>query len=265
LFVAGILPGCLIGLGLMAIAAWNAHRHNYPREREVRASAKEVLAAFKKGIWPIGAPLLLIGGMVGGIFTPTEASLVTVGYTLILVLFIYRTIRVGDLPAMLRATAAQASIPLFCLACATVYGYLLALYKVPDSIGQGILQITDNPQLIMLLVIGLFLAIGTFMDGVPAIIILLPITRKLAEVAEINPLHMGAVVCVTIALGLLTPPYGLCTLITCSIGNIEIKQAFRPMLPMFALMLGVVLIMGLFPDVALLLPRLLVPDLVPPR
>jgi TRAP-type C4-dicarboxylate transport system permease large subunit len=109
----------------------------------------------------------------------------------------------------------------------------------------------------------MFLVVGTFMDGVPAIIILLPITRRLAEVAHINPLHMGAVVCVTIALGLLTPPYGLCTLISCAIGKVEIKDALRPMLPMFLLMLGVVLLMGLSPDVVLFLPRWLVPDMVP--
>lgn len=264
LFVAGIVPGCLIGFGLMAIAAWNAHRHHYPREREVRASLPEAWAAVKKGVWPIGAPVVLIGGMVGGLFTPTEASLVTVGYTMILAMMFYRTIRVRDLPAMLGATAAQASIPLFCLACAHVYGYLLGLFKVPELVGNGIWHITDNPRLIMLWVIGLFLAVGTFMDGVPAIIILLPVTRKLAEVAQIHPLHMGAVVCVTIALGLLTPPYGLCTLISCAIGKVEMKDAFKPMLPMFLMMLGVVLLMGMFPEVVLFLPRWLVPDLVPP-
>jgi len=263
LFVAGIVPGVLIGGGLMAIAAWQARRHGYPRERETRASLAEVAGAFRRGIWPVGAPLLLIGGMVGGYFTPTEASLVTVAYTLGLVFLLYRSLRVKDLPDMLRRTAAQASIPLFCLANANVYGYLLGLYKVPDTVGEAILGLTANPHLIMLMVIGLFLVIGTFMDGVPAIIILLPITRRLAEVADIHPLHMGTVVCVTIALGLLTPPYGLCTLISCSIGKVDMKDALRPMLPMFTLMLGVVLLLGFLPDLVLFLPRLLVPDLVP--
>lgn len=263
LFISGILPGCLIGFGLMAIAAWNAWRYKYPREREVRASFPEIFGAFKKGIWPVGAPVLLIGGMVGGLFTPTEASLVTVGYTLILAMVFYRTIRLRDLPSMLSTTAAQASIPLFCLACASVYGYLLGLFKVPEMVGNAIVHVTTNPHLIILLVILLFLIVGTFMDGVPAIIILLPVTRQLAEVAQINPLHMGTVVCLTIALGLLTPPYGLCTLISCAIGKVEINQALKPMLPMFLLMLAVVLVMGLFPEVALFLPRWLVPDLVP--
>ena len=263
LFLAGLLPGGLIGAGLMLITAWHARKHNYPRERMVRASWSEMGAALRKGLWPLGAPVLLIGGMVGGYFTPTEASLVTVGYTLVLVLFVYRSLRLRDLPGMLRMTAAQASLPLLCLACANVYGYLLGLFKVPDAIGNVVLGFTTNPLLILLLVIGLFLIVGTFMDGVPAIIILLPITRKLAEVAHIHPLHMGAVVCLTIALGLLTPPYGLCTLISCAIGKVELKAAMRPMLPMFGLMLGVVLVMALFPGLLLFLPRLLVPDLVP--
>lgn len=248
----------------MTVAAYAAWKHDYPRERESMASMGEIFAAFKKGIWPIGAPVLLIGGMVGGFFTPTEASLVTVVYILILVFVFYRSIKIRDLPPMLKSTAARSSIPLFCLACANVYGYLLGLFKVPDAVGSAIIQFTSDPSMIRLMVICMFLVIGTFMDGVPAIIILLPITRELVEVAHINPLHMGAVVCVTIALGLPTPPYSLCTVISCGIAGIEMNDGFRPMMPMFFFMLIVVVIMGLFPELVLFLPKLRVPDLMPP-
>jgi tripartite ATP-independent transporter DctM subunit len=263
LFVGGILPGVLIGGGLMAVAAWFAWKKGYPKERETMASPREVFDAIKKGIWPLGVPILLIGGMVGGFFTPTEASLVTVLYTLILVFFVYRSIKPRDLWPMLKQTAASSAIPLFCLSTANVYGYLLAFYKVPDFVGNAVLSVTSNPSLIMLFIIASFLVIGTFMDGTPAIIILLPITQKLGQIAGFNPLHLGLVVCVTIALGLLTPPYGLCTLISCSIGKVRLTDALKPLAPMFGIMLAVVLFMAFVPDAVLFLPRLLVPNMVP--
>lgn len=263
LFIGGILPGVLIGFSLMAISFYYAKKNNYPKEMEKMASPKEIFESLKKGIWPIGVPILLIGGMVGGFFTPTEASLVTVVYTMILVFFLYKTVKPREIPGMLTQIAKGSSIPLFCLATANVYGYLLAFYKVPDIVGEAVLSVTNNPNLIMLFIIAAFLVIGTFMDGVPAIIILLPITQKLGQIAHINPLHLGLVVCVTIALGLLTPPYGLCTLISCAIGKVKLSDAMKPMIPMFGAMLGIVLFMAFFPDAVLFLPKLLVPNMVP--
>jgi tripartite ATP-independent transporter DctM subunit len=263
MFIGGVVPGVMIGLSLIAVALYWAKKYDYPREMEKMASGPEIVAAFKKGVWPIGVPVLLIGGMVGGLFTPTEASLVTVVYTLALTMFLYKTIRLRDLPEMLRQTAMGSAIPLFCLATAGAYGYLLAYYNVPDYVGEAVVSVTQNPTLIMLFIIFVYLVVGTFMDGVPAIIILLPITQKLGQLMHFNPLHLGLVVCVTMALGLLTPPYGLCTLISCAIGKCKLEDALKPLLPMFGLMLGVVLLMAFLPDAVLWLPRLLVPKLVP--
>ncbi len=263
LFIGGILPGVAIGVSLMAVSYYYAKKYNYPREREKMAPPVEIARAFWKGIWPLGVPLILIGGMVGGLFTATEASMVTVIYTLLLTLFLYRTIKLRDLLPMIRDTGLGSAIPMFCLACAGVYGYLLAFYKVPEYVADQVISWTTNPSLILLFIIGVYLVVGTFMDGTPAIIILLPITQKLGQVAHLHPLHLGLVVCVTIALGLLTPPYGLCTLISCAIGRAKMTEVIPPMIPMFGLMLIVVLIMAFFPDLTMFLPRLLVPDMVP--
>jgi tripartite ATP-independent transporter DctM subunit len=263
LFIGGILPGALIGFSLMGIAAYYAKKYNFPKERETIASPREIYDVFRKGIWPIGVPILLIGGMIGGIMTPTEASLVTVVYTLAIIFIIYKTLRFRDLPGILKDNALGASIPLFCLACAGVYGYLLAFYKVPDIVGEAVLTVTSDPDIIMAFVIVAFLVVGTFMDGTPAIIILLPITQKLGDIAHLNPLHLGLVVCVTIALGLLTPPYGLCTLISCAIGRVKLTDALKPMAPMFVAMLIVVLFIAYCPSATLYLPKLLVPNLIP--
>ncbi|MGD0266860.1 MAG: TRAP transporter large permease [Candidatus Methylomirabilota bacterium] len=262
LFIGGIIPGVLIGFSLMAISAYYAKKYNYPKERETIASPREILQVLRTGIWPIGVPILLIGGMVGGIMTPTEASLVTVVYTLAIIFLVYKTLRLRDLPSIVVDNALGSSIPLFCLACAGVYGYLLAFYKVPDAVGEAVVVVTRNPHIIMAFIIVAFLVIGTFMDGTPAIIIMLPITQKLGEIAHFNQLHLGLVVCLTIALGLLTPPYGLCTLISCAIGKIPLIEALKPMAPMFIAMLLVVLVIAYVPDLALFLPRLLVPNLV---
>ncbi|MDR1519767.1 MAG: TRAP transporter large permease [Planctomycetota bacterium] len=263
LFIGGILPGVAIGVCLMGVSYYYARKYNYPRERETVAPPAEILKAIRKGVWPLGVPLILIGGMVAGLFTATEASMVTVVYTLVITLFFYRTIKFRELLPMLRDTGLGSAIPMFCLACAGVYGYLLAFYKVPEYVADHVIAYTTNPSLIMLFIIGVYLAIGTFMDGTPAIIILLPITQKLGSTINLNPLHLGLVVCVTIALGLLTPPYGLCTLISCAIGKAKMTDVLRPMAPMFALMLLIVFIMAFFPDLTLFLPRLLVPDMVP--
>ena len=263
LFIGGVVPGVMIGLSLMGVALIWSRKYNYPREMDKMASGPEIYAALKKGIWPIGVPILLIGGMVGGLFTPTEASLVTVVYTLILTMVFYKTIKFRDLPEMARQTAMGSAIPLFCLATAGAYGYLLAYYNVPDYVGDAVLGVTQDPTLIMLFIIVVYLVVGTFMDGVPAIIILLPITQRLGEMMHFNPRHLGLVVCVTMALGLLTPPYGLCTLISCAIGKCKLEDAIKPLLPMFGLMLGVVLLMAFLPDAVLWLPRLLVPKLAP--
>jgi tripartite ATP-independent transporter DctM subunit len=262
LFIGGIIPGVLIGFSLMAISAYYAKKYNYPKERETIASPREILQVLRTGIWPIGVPILLIGGMVGGIMTPTEASLVTVVYTLAIIFLVYKTLRLRDLPSIVVDNALGSSIPLFCLACAGIYGYLLAFYKVPDAVGEAVVVVTRNPHIIMAFIIVAFLVIGTFMDGTPAIIIMLPITQKLGEIAHFNQLHLGLVVCLTIALGLLTPPYGLCTLISCAIGKIPLIEALKPMAPMFIAMLLVVLVIAYVPDLALFLPRLLVPNLV---
>jgi tripartite ATP-independent transporter DctM subunit len=263
LFIGGILPGILIGGGLIGISAFYAKKYHYPKERERIAPPREILSALKMGVWPMGVPVLLIGGMVAGIFTATEASLVTVVYIILLLLFVYKTVKPSKFFGILKENALSSAIPLFCLSCAGVYGYLLAFYKVPDIIGNSVLSVTQDPHLIMLFIIVAFLVIGTFMDGTPAIVILLPITQKLGTLAGINSLHLGIVVCVTIALGLLTPPYGLCTLISCSIAKIGMGEILPPLFLMFAYMLVVVLILALFPDLALFLPRLMVPDLVP--
>lgn len=263
LFMAGILPGVFIGVSLMVISAIYAKKYNYPKEMEKIAKPKEMIEAVKKGVWPIGVPILLIGGMVAGIFTPTEASMVTVIYTLFIIFIVYKSLKLRDLPGILKDNAIASSIPLFCLACAGVYGYLLAFYKVPEFVGNAVASFTTNPNIIMTFIIVAFLIIGTFMDGTPAIIIMLPITQELGQIAGFNPVHLGVVVCVTIALGLLTPPYGLCTLISCAIGKVKMTEAIRPLIPMFGSMLFIVIILAYFPNVALFLPRLLVPNMVP--
>jgi tripartite ATP-independent transporter DctM subunit len=263
LFIGGIVPGVLIGFSLMAISAYYAKKYDYPKERDTIASPHEILQVVRTGIWPIGVPILLIGGMVGGVMTPTEASLVTVVYTLAIIFLVYKTLRLRDLPHILIENALSSSIPLFCLACAGVYGYLLAFFKVPDAVGEAVIAITHNPHLIMAFIIFAFLVIGTFMDGTPTIIIMLPITQKLGQLAGINQLHLGLVVCLTTALGLLTPPYGLCTLISCAIGKTTLAETLRPMAPMFVAILLVVIAIAYAPDLALFLPRLLVPSLVP--
>jgi len=197
--------------------------------------------------------------MIGGVFTPTEAASVAAIYALFITMVVYRSLVWKQLPGLFSATVLQFSQVLFCVAGAAVFGWLLAFYRVPGFVTDLILGLTDDWRLVILLIVALFLVLGTFMDALPAILIFAPIVQPAANAVGIHPVHLGVVVVMTLALGLLTPPYGLCALTACSVAGIPVTSILRLLFVMMTALVVIILLSALLPPIVLALPRLLVP------
>jgi tripartite ATP-independent transporter DctM subunit len=260
LFLAGFIPGILVGLSQM-VAVWGfAHKRGYPIS--ARASVRYVARTFGRAILAVLAPAIIIGGVVFGFVTPTEASVIAVLYTGVVGMGFYRSVGVRNLPRIFYETGRLASISLFCIGTASAFGWLLAFYQIPKAVGEVLGAWTTTVTLTGLIVAAAFLAIGCFIDAIPAMIILGTILQPLADQVGMHPIHFAMIGIVALAFGLVTPPYGLCLLIACSIGEIGVKQALKDVVIVLLPMLAILLIIILFPDLVLFLPRLVLPQYV---
>jgi tripartite ATP-independent transporter DctM subunit len=260
LFLGGALPGILVGLSQMVFVWALAVLHDYPRESERWVGLARTWRTVRSGLLALFLPGIIIGGIVFGLFTPTEAAAVAAVYALIITFAVYRTLEAGDLVPMLGDTVIQFSLVLFCVAGASIFGWLLAYYQLPNLVKDSMLAITTNPTGVLLLIVLLFTLLGTFMDAVPAILVFVPIVQPVAEQVGIHPIHLGVVVVMTLAMGLVTPPYGLCLLLACGIANISVMRVMPMMLVLIASILLVILLATFVPEIVLMVPRLLVPS-----
>jgi tripartite ATP-independent transporter DctM subunit len=254
MFLSGIVPGLLIGLIQMAWAARVATRL---RIGDATSFSMYRVRSTARAAWPaLVIPGLVIGGILGGLFTATEASVVAVLYVLLLA----AAERTLDLRRLFRLTEDSISLfalSLLCVAAASLWGWVLAYYAVPQGVVSWMrdLGLLASPFGIFTTVIVVFLIVGTFMDAVPAIIILQPIVGEIAAAGGIDPYHMGLVVVLTLALGLITPPYGLCLLIAADLARLSTAAAVRAMVPFYVISLAVVIFAALFPGIVLWIPR----------
>jgi tripartite ATP-independent transporter DctM subunit len=260
LFLSGFIPGVLIGLSQMGYTYYLAVRKGYPANP--RKTMKQMVDAFIKAIPPMILPFIVLGGIVGGIFTATEAAAVAVVYGLVLMMVFYRSIKVRDIPKLFAASLVNYSLPMLAVAAAGVMGWLIAYLNAPQMIAGYITGITDSPLGIYLLIVAFLLIIGTFLSPITAIIIFLPIIQGLGNAAGFHPIHLGIIVVLTLSLGMITPPYGICLLIAAQIGGIPAPRAFVATLPMIGLTLLIILGGILVPDLFLILPKLLLPNLM---
>jgi tripartite ATP-independent transporter DctM subunit len=260
LFLAGVVPGLLIALSLMGTVLILARRRGYPVY--ARATVGEFFRALIRAVVPLLMPAIIVGGIVGGFFTATEASVVAVLYALLLGIAVYRTLEIRQIPQILYESGRFAAITLFCVGTASAFGWVLAYFHVPqlfvDSVsgwGGGIISVG-------LIIAACFLVVGCFIDAIPAIIILGTILAPLAESVGMHPVHFAIIGVISIAFGLVTPPYGLCLLIAASLGGISVRAAIRDTLILLAPMLAVLLFVIMLPDAILALPRWIMPQFV---
>jgi tripartite ATP-independent transporter DctM subunit len=253
LFLAGIIPGLLVGFSQMAIAYVISDRRNYPRE--VRATQVELWTAFRRCLLPLGVPVIILGGILGGVFTPTEAGVVAVAYAMA-VIFILRSIGPRDLPGVAKESAIMVSLPVFAIAAAVAFGWMIAYLQVPEMVGSLVSENQLGAVSGMLVIVAIFLVAGCFIDGVPAMIIFLPIAQKIASTVGIDPLHMAIVIVLTSALGLITPPFGLSMLIAGAIGKVPTPVLVRESMVFVLAFVALIVAVVLFPGIALFLPNL---------
>lgn len=260
LFIAGILPGILLALTMMAVSYYHAVRYDYPREE--KKTFKDFFAALKESALVLFMPLIIIGGVLSGVCTATESAVVAVVYSLIITLFVDKTLELSDLGPIFIQTAKGSATSLFCIAGAGAFGYLMAYFKVSALVQQMILGMDMTQWQYILFCILLFFFLGCFMDATPAISIFVPIVVPAGIALGLDPTHLGIVICLVLAIGMVTPPYGLCLLIGCQISGIEPQKTFKSIGVMLGAVMVTLVIVLLLPDLVLWLPRLICPKFV---
>jgi len=259
LFLGGIVPGILIGLGMMILIYIIAVKRNYPRAAKVEF--KKFAKLFAEAIPALLTPIIIIGGIITGFFTATEAAAVASLYTLLICMFYYKTLKVKDLPKILMDTLALSSLSLFALAAASALGELMSYYQLGTLAQEFFANNVGTEWVFILIVIVFFLFVGTFMDAIPAMILFVPVILPTALEFGMDPVHLGLIVVITLAIGLITPPYGLCLLLAAKIGNMSIERSFIAVIPYIAIILVVLLFVAFFPDIAFFIPKLINPGL----
>lgn len=259
LFLGGVVPGILIGLLMMAYTYLLAVRHDYPANPFPGFTAL-ALALFR-GLAPLMIPVLVLGGIIGGFFTPTEGSIVAVLWALFLTYIVYRDVPLREFPALLTRGTIDFAVPLFTVAGAGIFGWLIAYLGAAEIVTSFITSVTDNRFGIMLLLIAFLLLIGMVLNPISAILIFLPIIQSLGDLAGFNPVHMGVLTVIVLSVGLVTPPYGICLLIASQIGDVKIAPAMWAALPICGLTVLVAVLSLWFPAIILGLPKYLAPEL----
>lgn len=251
LFIAGIIPGILLGAGLFGYAVWVAHRHDYPVAERLPVGQR--VLTFFEALPVLLLPLIILGGILLGIFTPTEAAAVAVVYGLLLCL-IYRSLSLRDLFRALSSTALMTAGIMFIVSMASIVQFIMSFEQIPAHVTGLLLGLTDNWILLLLLVIIFLLLLGMFLEPIAAMIISLPVLFSVSGVIGLDPVHFGMIVVLTLAIGLTTPPVGICLFIACAIGNVSLEAISGAILPMIGVVLIVLMLVTFIPQLSLFLP-----------
>ena len=255
LFLAGAVPGVLVGIGLMLVTAGIAKKRNYPVEAVM--TWKEGMVICVKSIPAMMTVVIIIGGIVSGFFTTTEAACIACIYTMLLGIFYYKELKWRDIPGIIKETAVTTGMVALMIATASALGWILANQNVPMKMASVILSMTDNRIVIFILMNILLLFVGTWLDLTPAVIIFTPILLPIATAFGMDPIHFGVMMVVNLAIGLFTPPVGVCLFLSCGIAKISIQDTIKAFIPFFAVLFVILLMITFIPAISMTLPNLL--------
>lgn len=255
LFLSGAIPGTLIGVGMMIYNHFVALRKNYPR-RETPITVKEFVRAVISAVWVLVMPGIILGGILSGVFTPTEAAAVAVGYAFLVGFFVTRELDFKGLVQALLRAGVSTGVVLFIVATANIFSWVLATQQVPQLVANYFLSISDNPLVFLLLVNIFLLFVGCFMDTAAALIILVPIFAPIASQFGVHPLHFGLVFSLNLIIGLATPPVGLCLFVVCGISKISLERVSKAIWPFILIEIGVLFLVTYVPAIPMALPKL---------
>lgn len=257
MFIAGVIPGILLGGAMMAVSYIYAVKYDYPREK--RKTFMDFLRAFRESFLVLLMPVIIIGGVLSGVCTATESAVIAVIYSLIITIFVDKTLTFRDLPPIFIATAKGTAVSLFCIGAATAFGYLLAYFRTSDYVLRLMAEMELTQTTYILFIVVLFTILGMFMDATPAICIFVPIVIPAGLAMGMHSVHLGMIICLVLAFGLVTPPYGLCLLLACQIAKIAPQKVFRDLAFMLLAVAVTLLIIIFVPQLILWLPQVLVP------
>ncbi|HCM25875.1 MAG: C4-dicarboxylate ABC transporter permease [Treponema sp. GWB1_62_6] len=255
LFVGGFAPGILMGLSMMLVAYFISRKNGW--KGEGKFTVKSVAVAFKDSFFALLTPVIIIGGIYGGIFTPTEAAAVAAVYGLVVGLFVYKELKVKDLPELIFKAVISTVIIMFIVGASSVFGWMLTNLRIPQQLAQAVMSATMPPALFLLIVNVLFLIAGTMVNASAAIVILGPIVLPIALGLGINPVFFGVLMVVNLAIGCITPPVGLDLFVASAITKIPIEQLIRRVMPYLLVLLVDLMILTYIPQIIMFLPNLL--------
>jgi tripartite ATP-independent transporter DctM subunit len=254
LFLAGIVPGILVGLGLMLMTWVMAQRYDFPVATK-RSTWSERGNASMKAFFPLLTPVIILGGILGGVFTPTEASAVAVAYSLVISLFVLKSMGIRDLPKVLTEAAMTSSVVLLLVGAAMAFKTVVSLSHAPEILAEWILTLSENPLILLFLINLLLFLVGMFLDAGPAIIILAPILGPIFINLGVHPVHFAIIMSVNLTVGLATPPMGLVLFVASSVSGERIESISKAILPFLAVEVVVIFMITYIPAVSLAIPR----------
>ena len=255
LFLAGIVPGILVGTGLMVMIKLLADKYDFPAASR-RYSWRERRDASLKAFFPLMTPVIILGGILLGVFTPTEAAAVAVGYALFIGLFVLKTLRARDLPEILSRAAMTSAVVLLLVGAAMAFKTVVSLSHLPETLAAFILSLSENPLILLFLINILLFVVGMFLDAGPAIIILGPILAPIFIALGVDPVHFAIIMSVNLTVGLATPPMGLVLFVASSVSGERVETIARAILPFLAVEILVIFLITYFPALSLTIPRL---------
>ena len=255
LFLAGIVPGIMVGGGLMLMISWMADKYDFPVATR-RYSWPERGRASLKAFFPLMTPVIILGGILGGVFTPTEAAAVAVGYAIFIGLFVMKTLRFGDLPDVLSRAAMTSAVVLLLVGAAMAFKTVVSLSHAPEMLAEMILSISDNPLILLFLINLLLFIVGMFLDAGPAIIILGPILGPIFISMGVDPVHFAIIMSVNLTVGLATPPMGLVLFVASSVSGERVENIARAIIPFLLVEIATIFLVTYIPAISMTIPRL---------
>jgi len=257
LFLGGIIPGIIVGLALMVTTYITSRHYGYGKKAEGHVLSLGAIWTALRDVWPaLTLPIIIVGGILGGVFTATEAGAVAAVVALLLALFYYREIKIQDLPRILLSTAKTTAIVLFLCGMAMVSAWLLTRARVPVTLANLLMSITESQLLILLMCNLLLFLVGFVMDLTPAILILAPILTPIMSQIGIDPVYFGVIMCINLGIGLVTPPVGTVLYVASGVANVKLEQLVKSLLPFLGTLLLVLILLILVPDLVMFIPNL---------
>ena len=254
LFLAGAIPGLLLGVGLMLVAYVIAKRKNYPKH--ARSSFKQIWKGFVDTFWSLLMTFIILFGIIGGIFTPTEASIIAILYAFVIGRFVYEKLTFKNVQVVLLSSMKTSASLMVLVGFANLFGWILITEHIPQMLSTEIVGFTTNKYLVLLLINIVLIVVGTFMETIAALLILFPILLKVAISVDVDPIHFAVIAVLNLIIGLTTPPVGVCLFVASSIGKVSIAKVSKAGFPFLMVSLLVLILITLFPSLSLFLPEL---------